>query len=86
MEIPYSFPYIEGIVWDYDSFLKKVYRYLWRTQGNCGLEFETLNSQISINEQITKELNKGKEKKVDIIANIEEISGGECHSSKYDYR
>ena len=85
VELPYAFPNIEGIRWDYDSFLTNIYRYLWRTQGNCGLEFETLNSQISINEQITKELNKGKEKKIDIIANIEEISGGECHSSKYDY-
>ena len=86
VELPYSFPNIEGIRWDYDSFLTYIYRYLWRTEGNCGLEFEILNSQVSINEQISKELNKDKEKKIDIIANIEEISGGECHSSKYDYR
>ena len=85
VELPYSFPYIEGIRWDYDSFLTNIYRYLWRTQGNCGLEFENLNTEVSINEQITKELNKDKEKKIDIIANIEEISGGECHSSQYDY-
>ena len=85
VELPYSFPYIEGIRWDYDSFLTNIYRYLWRTQGNCGLEFENLNTEVSINEQITKELNKEKEKKIDIIANIEEISGGECHSSQYDY-
>ena len=85
VELPYSFPSIEGIRWDYDSFLTNIYRYLWRTQGNCGLEFESLNNDISISEQITKELNKDKEKKIDIIANIEEISGGECHSSKYEY-
>jgi WD40 repeat protein len=26
MEIPYSFPYIEGIKWDYDSFLRRIYK------------------------------------------------------------
>ena len=86
VELPYAFPNIEGIRWDYDSFLTNIYRYLWRTEGNCGLEFEILNTHVGINEQITKELNKEKEKKIDIIVNIEEISGGECHSSKYDYR
>ena len=85
VEFPYSFPNIEGIIWDYDSFLTNIYRYIWRTQGNCGLEFENSNTDVSINEQITKDLNKDKGKKIDIIANIEEISGGECHSSKYDY-
>ena len=85
VELPYSFPNIEGIRWDYDSFLTNIYRYLWRTQGNCGLEFENLNPEESISEQISKDLNKGKEKKIDIIANIEDISGGECHSSQYDY-
>ena len=39
MEIPYSFPYIEGIKLDYDSFLRRIYRYLWRTTENCGLTY-----------------------------------------------
>ena len=74
MEIPYSFPYIEGIVWDYDSFLKKVYRYLWRTTEKCGL--------ISNSETGTVPLKENNEK---MIFEISEISGGKCFSSKYDY-
>ena len=85
VELPYSFPNIEGIRWDYDSFLKSIYRYLWRTQTNCGLEFTNMNNEESIINQISKDANAGNEKKFDIIGNIEDISGGECHSSKYDY-
>ena len=40
IELPYSFPEIKGIRWDYDSFLRRIYRYLWRTIGNCGLEYQ----------------------------------------------
>ena len=85
VELPYSFPNIEGIRWDYDSFLKSIYRYLWRTQTNCGLELTNMNNEESIINQISKDANAGNEKKFDIIGNIEDISGGECHSSKYDY-
>ena len=87
MELPYSFPEIEGIKWDYDSFLKKIYRFLWRTIGNCGLEFE-INQKPDIfkvdNERESKETKKI-EKKMEIVADIVEIYGGECHSSQYDY-
>ena len=86
IELPYSFPNIEGIRWDYDSFLRKIYRYLWRAQGNCGLEFEVLsNQQPNVNRQIKNDMNQGKEKKNDIIGNVEEIFEGYCHSSKYDF-
>ena len=74
MEIPYTFPYIEGIVWDYDSFLKKVYRYLWRTTENCGL---TSDSETG------GKLPSQKNEKM--IFEVSEISGGQCFSSKYDY-
>ena len=85
IELPYSFPIIEGIRWDYDSFLTKVYRHLWRTNGDCGLLLENMNQDNNINNQIKEELKKSNEKKNEFIANIEEIYGGECHSSKYDY-
>ena len=74
IELPYSFPEIKGIKWDYDSFLRKIYRYLWRTVGNCGIEFK-VNNQIS---QIS-------ESKMDIISDVIEIYGGKCNSSKYEY-
>ena len=85
VELPYSFPNIEGIRWDYDSFLRSIYRYLWRTQTNCGLEFTNMNNEETIINQISKDVNAGNEKKFDIIGNIEDIFSGECHSSKYDY-
>ena len=85
VELPYSFPYIEGIRWDYDSFLTKIYRYLWRTVGNCGLEFENIKSDYSVNNQIGNELKSENKGKNEIKLNIEDIYGGECHSSKYDY-
>ena len=85
IELPYSFPNIEGIRWDYDSFLTKIYRYLWRTKGNCGLELQPLNNDQSINSQIEKDLNQDKEKKSEIVANINKIYNGKCQSSKYDF-
>ena len=75
MEIPYSFPYIEGIRWDYDSFLRKIYRYLWRTNENCGLLYSL--GEEGVNPQ---------QKKSKMVMEVGEISGGQCFSSKYDYR
>ena len=74
MEIPYLFPHVKGIIWDYDSFLRKVYRNSWRTTEKCGLAsiFETVSiSDLQKNEKIDFE--------------IIEISGGKCYSSKNDY-
>ncbi len=90
VELPYSFPNIEGIRWDYDTFLRQIYRYLWRNQGNCGLELENINED-PIKAQINKEVKQVEPKttktiiRSEIIGNVEELSGGECHSSKYDY-
>ena len=79
MEIPYSFPYVEGIRWDYDSFLRKIYRYLWRTGKDCGFVF-------SLEEDEDTEVQKPKPViRNEIVGNVEEILDGECHSSKYDY-
>ena len=85
VELPYSFPNIEGIKWDYDSFLTTIYRYLWRTKGNCGKEFENIEKSPDLNNEIANDLNKGNERKSEIIGNIEEIVGGQCHASQYDY-
>ena len=87
IELPYSFPEIKGVRWDYDSFLRKIYRYLWRTIGNCGLEYQ-INPKLSkynnfADNNQTQAVTT--EEKMQIVADVEEISGGECHSSKYDY-
>ena len=87
VELPYLFPQLEGIIWDYDSFLRIIYRNLWRTEGNCGLEFENLEKEKNqdIYDEIKKEENLIVEKKNEIIGNIEEIYNGKCNSSQYDY-
>ena len=77
MEIPYSFPYIEGIRWDYDSFLRRIYRYLWRTTENCGL---TYAREIGYGDNPVANVNN-----VKMVLEVSEISGGKCSASKYDY-
>ena len=87
IELPYSFPEIKGIRWDYDSFLRKIYRYLWRTIGNCGLEYQ-INPKLSKynkNNQNQTTVESTTPEKMQIVADVEEISGGQCLSSKYDY-
>ena len=74
MEIPYSFPYIEGIRWDYDSFLRRIYRYLWRTTENCGLIYS-----------IEKFMGEKVGDNAKMIMDVSEISGGKCTASKFDY-
>ena len=86
IELPYSFPEIKGIRWDYDSFLRNIYRYLWRSIGNCGLEYQIdpkLSKYNNFNgNQAQTATNK---EKMQIVADIEEINEGQCHSSQYDY-
>jgi hypothetical protein len=79
VELPYSFPNIDGIRWDYDSFLRKIYRYLWRTQKDCGFLF-SLEEDEDTEVQTPKPVIRN-----EIVGNVEEILDGECHSSKYDY-
>ena len=67
MEIPYSFPYIEGIRWDYDSFLRRIYRYLWRTTENCGLIYSR-EMRVDGNPVAN----------VKMVLEVSEISGGKC--------
>ena len=77
MEIPYSFPYIEGIRWDYDSFLRRIYRYLWRTTENCGLIY---SREMRIDGNPVNNVDN-----VKMILEVSEISGGKCSASRYDY-
>jgi len=86
IELPYPFPEIKGIKWDYDSFLKKIYRYLWKSIGNCGLEYQVnpkLSKYNNLNANKTQILSTSG--KMQIVADIEEISEGQCHSSISDY-
>ena len=74
MEIPYLFPLVKGIIWDYDSFLRNVYRYSWRTEEKCGFASNFKTGDISL-------LQKNEQMIFEIIG----ISEGKCYSSKYDY-
>lgn len=61
MEIPYLFPYVKGIIWDYDSFIRNVYRHSWRTTEKCGFASNFKEEDISIfqkNEQMIFEINE----------------------------
>ena len=35
-QFPYPFPDLEGIEWDYETFLQKVYRRVWNSKSDCG--------------------------------------------------
>ena len=86
LELPYSFPEVKGIRWDYDSFLRTIYRYLWRSIGNCGLEYQ-INPKLSKYNNFNANQNQtfSTSEKMQIVADIEEINEGECHSSMFDY-
>ena len=85
IELPISFPEIEGIRWDYDSFLKKISRNLWRNDRHCGLIYIFDSNTNNANSQASNKENNIKESKEEMTVDIEEITGGECHSSKSDY-
>ena len=36
LQLPYPFPEIDDIEWDYESFLKNVYRKVWNANTTCG--------------------------------------------------
>lgn len=36
LQLPYQFPKIDGIVWDYSSFIRKIYRKVWTSNCDCG--------------------------------------------------
>ena len=36
IELPYPFPNIVGIEWDYESFLSLIYRRVWKLESTCG--------------------------------------------------
>ena len=46
---PIPFPEIEGIKWDYDSFLNEVYRRVYNSKSDCGIQtLENLNDMKSV--------------------------------------
>ena len=64
--LPYPFPEVDGIIWDYNSFLLLVYRRTIRLTKECGES--VLKSNIT----------KLDTSKWDLITKINRIYGGEC--------
>ena len=67
IELPYPFPEIENIEWDYDSFLSLVYRRVWKLEDTCGdgeLGYELSNLAI---------------KNWGFISNVKYINKRECN-------
>ena len=46
--MPYPFPQVEGIIWEYNSFLRLIYRTIIKIKKYCGLYF--LNEKMTRNE------------------------------------
>ena len=64
--LPYPFPEVEGIIWDYNSFLLMIYRRTIRLTKECG-------------ESVLKpNISKLDTSKWDLITKVNRIYGGEC--------
>ena len=61
IELPYLFPTIEGITWDYDTFLRFIYRYLWKATENCGRSLPKNNEGQKVNQNPNDETEKEEE-------------------------
>ena len=64
--LPYPFPTIEGIIWDFPSFVTIIYRRVIRIQEECGTTV------------IKSNLNKVNPNKWDLLAKINKIYDGQC--------
>ena len=42
--MPYPFPELKNIEWDYDSFMQKIYNKVWRAEQDCGKQNLMLNN------------------------------------------
>ena len=64
--LPYPFPEVEGIIWDYNSFLLLVFRRTIKLNEECG------ESVIKLN------ISKLNPKKWSLISKVNKIYGGQC--------
>ena len=64
--LPYPFPTIEGIIWDFPSFVTIIYRRVIRIQEECGTTV------------IKSNLNKVNPNKWDLLTKINKIYDGQC--------
>ena len=67
-QLPYPFPELKGIEWDYESFLQKVFNKAWRVGQDCGVENIFLNNSP---EQSNKNW--------DLEGSISSVSNEQCH-------
>ena len=65
--IPYPFPEVEGIIWEYNSFLSLIYRRIIKIQNYCGKYI--LKEKMSRNEF---------DNRWDLVTRVNKIYGGKC--------
>ena len=65
-QLPYPFPELEDIKWDYETFLQKIYQKIWKAEEYCGKEdiLNTSNSEIN---------------KMDLEGTISSINNPQCN-------
>ena len=68
LQFPYPFPDLEGIQWDYETFLQKVYRRVFNTQSDCG------NQDIS-------NITDPDYKKWDLEGKLTSLNNGQCKAA-----
>ena len=81
-QMPYPFPELKNIEWDYDSFMQKIYNKIWRAEQDCGNQNLMLNN---LPEQDNKIL--------DLEGSISSVNNEQCHfgvlsnekNSKYNF-
>ena len=65
--LPYPFPEVKGITWDYNSFLYLIFRKTIRLSEECGADYVIRNNITKLNAT-----------KWDLITKINKIYGGKC--------
>lgn len=89
MQLPYQFPKVEGIIWDYKSFIKQVYRKVWTSTSDCGIKEQGTgtdntekgeeNNLQNLNNQFSQP--KTEIVKVNLPGTIKDMYGEHCGSS-----
>ena len=80
--MPYPFPELKNIEWDYDSFMQKIYNKVWRAEQDCGKQNLMLNNLPEQDNKIW-----------DLEGSISSVNNEKCHfgvlsnekNSKYNF-
>ena len=73
LEFPYYFPDINGVSWDYDSFVSIIYRRWVKNRSKCFFKnIDVLDENVNVNNY-------------PLVADVKEISGSKCNYEQNKY-